>query len=174
MDERLTQEQRELVEENLTVIDSVIKSCVHVNNNICGMEYDDLYQIGAIGLCKAASRYKQSKQAAFSTYAFHVIKNTIIDYLRGLNTRLRVQSCFLEESERYIKQQYMTDLAGTLYERELLRALQQSKENCSGSVRKGIEAIELKMQGYSGRDIAERYHVKPNYITACISSAGQG
>ena len=52
MDERLTQEQRELVEENLTVIDSVIKSCVHVNNNICGMEYDDLYQIGAIGLCK--------------------------------------------------------------------------------------------------------------------------
>ena len=144
MDERLTQEQRELVEENLTVIDSVIKSCVHVNNNICGMEYDDLYQTGAIGLCKAA---------------------------RGLNTRLRVQSCFLEESERYIKQQYMTDLAGTLYERELLRALQQSKENCSGSVRKGIEAIELKMQGYSGRDIAERYHVKPNYITACISRA---
>lgn len=171
MDERLTQEQRELVEENLTVIDSVIKSCVHVNNNICGMEYDDLYQIGAIGLCKAASRYKQSKQAAFSTYAFHVIKNTIIDYLRGLNTRLRVQSCFLEESERYIKQQYMTDLAGTLYERELLRALQQSKGNCSGSVRKGIEAIELKMQGYSGRDIAEWYHVKPNYITACISRA---
>ena len=65
MDERLTQEQRELVEENLTVIDSVIKSCVHVNNNICGMEYDDLYQIGAIGLCKAASLYKQCKQAAF-------------------------------------------------------------------------------------------------------------
>ena len=32
MDERLTQEQRGLVEENLTVIDSVIKSCVHVNN----------------------------------------------------------------------------------------------------------------------------------------------
>ena len=84
---------------------------------------------------------------------------------------MRVKSCFLEESERYIKQQYMTDLAGTLYERELLRALQQSKENCSGSVRKGIEAIELKMQGYSGRDIAERYHVKPNYITACISRA---
>ena len=84
---------------------------------------------------------------------------------------MRVQSCFLEESERYIKQQYMTDLAGTLYKRELLRALQQSKGNCSGSVRKGIEAIELKMQGYSGRDIAERYHVKPNYITACISRA---
>ena len=58
MDERLTQEQRELVEKNLTVIDCVIRSCVHANNNICGMEYDDLYQIGAIGLCKAASRYK--------------------------------------------------------------------------------------------------------------------
>lgn len=43
--------------------------------------------------------------------------------------------------------------------------------NKSDSVRKGIEAIELKMQGYSGRDIAEWYHVKPNYITACISRA---
>ena len=64
----------------------------------------------------------------------------------------------------------MTDLAGT-YTKGNLRALQQSKENCSGSVRKGIEAIELKMQGYSSRDIAERYHVKPNYITACISRA---
>ena len=49
MDERLTQEQRGLVEKNLTVIDSVIRNCVHVNNNICGMEYDDLYQIGAVG-----------------------------------------------------------------------------------------------------------------------------
>lgn len=29
MDERLTQEQRELVEKNLTVIDCVIRSCVH-------------------------------------------------------------------------------------------------------------------------------------------------
>lgn len=112
MDERLTQEQRELVEKNLTVIDCVIRSCVHANNNICGMEYDDLYQIGAIGLCKAASRYKQSKQAAFSTYAFHVVKNTIIDYLRGLNTRLRAQNCFLEESEQHIKQQYMSDTEG--------------------------------------------------------------
>ena len=167
MDERLTQEQRGLVEENLTVIDSVIKSCVHVNNNICGMEYDDLYQIGAIGLCKAASRYKQCKQAAFSTYAFHVIKNTIIDYLRGLNTRLRVQSCFLEESERYIKQQYMTDLAGTLYERELLRALH--KRHVPGKRTRIGQFLEIAMD--KSRDIAERYHVKPNYITACISRA---
>lgn len=65
MDERLTQEQRELVEENLTVIDSVIKSCVHVNNNICGMEYDDLYQIGAIGLCKAQAAINSPSKLLF-------------------------------------------------------------------------------------------------------------
>ena len=103
------------------------------------MEYDDLYQIGAIGLCKAASRYKQSKQAAFSTYAFHVIKNTIIDYLRGLNTRLRVQSCFLEESERYIKQQYMTDLAGQLY-----KEMEEVKKSVSDRNTKIATAITEK------------------------------
>lgn len=65
----------------------------------------------------------------------------------------------------------MTDLAELYTKGNFYEQLQQSKENCSGSVRKGIEAIELKMQGYSGRDIAERYHMKPNYITACISRA---
>lgn len=107
MDERLTQEQRELVEENLTVIDSVIKSCVHVNNNICGMEYDDLYQIGAIGLCKAASRYKQCKQAAFSTYDVFIGKNDTkeIDFVAiRRDEKIYVQVCVQlpEKSDREV------------------------------------------------------------------------
>lgn len=65
MDERLTQEQRELVEENLTVIDSVIKSCVHVNNNICGMEYDDLYQIGRLVFAKQQAAINSPSKLLF-------------------------------------------------------------------------------------------------------------
>ena len=52
-----------------------------------------------------------------------------------------------------------------------LRALHESKEHCSNTAKKGIEMIELKARGYSGRDIADKYSVSPNYITACISRA---
>ena len=36
---------------------------------------------------------------------------------------------------------------------------------------KGIEAIELKMQGLAGVDIAKIYDVKPNHISAWIAKA---
>ena len=49
--------------------------------------------------------------------------------------------------------------------------LEESKERYSGSTRKGIEAIELRLQGYTGKDIAQKYCVNTNYITACISRA---
>ena len=65
MDERLTQEQRGLVEENLTVIDSVIKSCVHVNNNICGMEYDDLIRLGRLVFAKRQADINSASKLPF-------------------------------------------------------------------------------------------------------------
>ena len=35
--------------------------------------YDDLFQIGCVGLCKAADTYKAGK-ASFSTYAYMLIR----------------------------------------------------------------------------------------------------
>lgn len=65
----LNDEQRRLVEEHLDIIDKVLRKTIHFNSGICGMEYDDLYQIGAIGLCKAAVTYQSGFDIAFDTYA---------------------------------------------------------------------------------------------------------
>ena len=35
----------------------------------------------------------------------------------------------------------------------------------------GIEALELKIRGYSGADIARLYHTEPNHVGAWISRA---
>lgn len=42
-----------------------------------------------------------------------------------------------------------------------------------GVARLGIEALELKVKGYSGADIAQLYQTKPNHIGAWISRAAE-
>lgn len=170
MDKSMNDNQRKIVEENLELIDKVICKCILVNNHIFGMEYDDICQIGAIGLCKAAMYYCPRSTAAFGTYAFRVIRNTIYDYLRSLHLKQEgFQSVFTDDD--YMAQQNCELPEKCLCENDILRALGETKERYSGTTRKGIEAIEMKMQGYTGKDIAEKYSVNTNYISACISRA---
>ena len=168
---RLTEEQKRLVEENLAVIDRVISKCIYINKNICGLEYDDLYQIGAIGLCKAAMYYNPAGRATFGTYAFCVVKNALLDYLRNLTSKQHAEKDFLIEADLYLEQQVMPKPEEDVYKKSVMQALEESKARYSGTARKGIEAIALRLQGYSGKDIAQRYSVNANYITACISRA---
>lgn len=54
--------QRKQVEENMGLVGKVIKDRVHGMNGLGIYTYDDLFQIGCIGLCKAAAT---DKGAAF-------------------------------------------------------------------------------------------------------------
>ena len=56
-------------------------------------------------------------------------------------------------------------------ETDAIQLLHRMKRQYSGTVRLGIEAIELKVQGYSGAEIAVMYGVKPNLVGAWISRA---
>lgn len=167
----LNDEQRKLVSENINVVDMVICKYIHINNNICGMEYDDIFQVGAIGLCKAAANYQEYSSAKFSTYAFKVVKNTIIDHLKSVRCKQNIQNQYFNEASLRIESHNDTTPDEEYSSKILLHALNQSKKRYRGSALRGIEAIELKAKGYSGADIARRYNVKPNYITACISRA---
>lgn len=167
----LNDEQRRLVEEHLDIIDKVLRKTIHFNSGICGMEYDDLYQIGAIGLCKAAVTYQSGFDIAFDTYAFRVVKNAVLDHLRSILRKRTAYSTFMSEAERYVTQMNNPSPDTEMYEKLTLMALAERKERYADTARKGIDAMVLKMRGYSGKDIAEKYSVKPNYITACISRA---
>jgi len=50
----LNDEQRILVEENMGLVGKVIKDCLQNPSAQGCYTYDDLFQIGCIGLCKAA------------------------------------------------------------------------------------------------------------------------
>jgi len=63
------------------------------------------------------------------------------------------------------------EITEEIFNSENLKSIKKIKNEYSGVVLKGIEAIELKMQGYAGSDIAKLFDVKPNYISAWISKA---
>ena len=58
-----------------------------------------------------------------------------------------------------------------LEEQDICMLLQNCKRQYTGTARLGIEAIEWKVKGLSGAEIAKMYGVKPNLVGAWISRA---
>lgn len=69
--------RQELIESNLALVWSIVKKFV-----VKGIEADDLFQIGCIGLIKAVDRFDPSFNVRFSTYAVPMIIGEIKRYLR--------------------------------------------------------------------------------------------
>jgi RNA polymerase sporulation-specific sigma factor len=67
----------ELVEENMGLVKSIV-----MRFRDRGVEYEDLVQIGSIGMIKAARSFEFSFNNAFSTYAVPLITGEILRYLR--------------------------------------------------------------------------------------------
>ncbi|MBR3941986.1 MAG: SigB/SigF/SigG family RNA polymerase sigma factor [Clostridia bacterium] len=65
------------IEDNMGLVYSVVKRFLGR-----GTEYDDLVQIGSIGLIKAAENFDESKGFCFSTYAVPMIIGEIKRFLR--------------------------------------------------------------------------------------------
>lgn len=83
----MTAEQEKLVESNLRLVDFVIRRKFPRWREIG--EYEDVQQIGRIGLCKAAQTYDPDKGRMFSTYAAKCIRNELKMALRGINALSR-------------------------------------------------------------------------------------
>ncbi len=66
-----------LVTENMGLVSMVVKRYIGH-----GTEYDDLFQIGAVGLVKAAKNFDPSKNLRFSTYAVSKIVGELKTYFR--------------------------------------------------------------------------------------------
>lgn len=174
---RLTPEQQLLVEQHLSVIHWVLIDYIHVNENIYGLGYDDLYQEGCIYLCKAAVTYRAG-QSKFSTYAKSVVRNGLISYCRlmcskqrrfsrlevGEHGELMADGEVLESADRS---------ASNISMLETQALLESTKKKYRGVTRLGIEALALQLQGYRITDIAAAYQVPSSHVGAWISRSRQ-
>jgi RNA polymerase sigma factor (sigma-70 family) len=163
---RLSSEQSKLVEENMGLVGQVIKDKVRDVRRIGIFSYDDLFQIGCIGLCKAAATH-ESGRGRFSTYAYVIIRNEIFAALEYATVR-RIREATVD-SEQLESQHGYYDVPDNLD--DVADIIGAAKSRASGVTAKGIEAIELLTQGYTNREIGERMGASANNVTAWVARA---
>jgi RNA polymerase sigma factor (sigma-70 family) len=176
----LTEDQQLLVEENMELVKRTIFRCIKINENVCGLGYDDLYQEGAVALCRAAATY-DGVSAQFATYATTLIHNHLLDCCKAANAQqkhlssLPVAPAFSDdEHPPSIREPSVKDETDELIDRmDSAELLARYKRAYSGIARLGIEALELKIKGFSGADIARLYNTEPNHVGAWISRAAK-
>lgn len=86
MNDKLSDYQKSLVTEHLNVIDKVLNKEMMFSDKDPDFDYEDLYQIGAIGLCKAARSYHSDSESSFSTFVkvnIKMLKNRNIKMYRA-------------------------------------------------------------------------------------------
>lgn len=169
---KMTLEQKDLVVQNLNLVNEVIY--YRVKRNPCDPDHDleDLQQIGRLGLCLAAQGYDGVRP--FPAYAREVIWHQLLHHFKDLSRNPKTLSMEYETDGGLSFSEFLADETNVVYEaenrmnREGLKALE---EQYQGTVRKGIQAMRLKLDGLSGSEIAKLYRVKPNHVSAWISRA---
>ena len=161
----LTQEQQRIVEENMGLVGRVIKDKVHGLGQEGVFTYEDLFQIGSIGLCKAAAT---DKGGCFSTYAYRLIWNEICDALVK-TTRINQNETVTEASE--ILRGVQEQLPDPLEVCELKQILDSARSTAEGVTAKGIQCLMLSAQGYTSTELSRVCDANPAAIRMWMTKA---
>ncbi|MBS6823861.1 MAG: sigma-70 family RNA polymerase sigma factor [Oscillibacter sp.] len=141
---KLSPAQQKTVEENMGLVGKVIKDKVHGLNQSGIYSYEDLIQIGYIGLCKAAYT---DKGGCFSTYAYRLIWNEICDALIKVNCQYSREISLEDTNE--IEAEYLEPVIFG----ELSAVLDIVTKRATPAVQNGIKALRYASNGYSSREI---------------------
>ena len=79
---RLTAAQQRLVEENLPIVERVLRFDIQANPCVSGLGHEDLYQEGCVWLCNAALTFDPAR-GSFASYARRVVQNGLVGYCRN-------------------------------------------------------------------------------------------
>lgn len=165
---QLNDKERKVVEENMGLVGQVIKDHVMGIGNIGIFSYDDLFQIGCIGLCKAA--VNDDGRSKFSTYAYICIRNEIFLALEYATVRRKRE--IITDDAYVLQRDVLEDPFQMTGLSELDALLDELQEKTSGVTSKGIEAMKLHVQGYNYREIGEMMGGVPaKNVTAWVSRA---
>ena len=164
----LNEMQQKLVEDNMGLVGTVINENVKNVNKLGIFTYQDIFQIGCVGLTKSAMDYKSDRDK-FSTCAYIYIRNAIFNALDYVTVRRRKEEIIEPEIIHGLMQAHDEPENNSF---EIERILDNARIHATGVVVKGIDAIRLMADGYTCREIGELMGgVSANNITAWISKA---
>lgn len=162
---KLTVQQQKLVEDNIGLVGKVIKDKVHGVNQMGFYTYDDIFQIGCIGLSKAAAT---DKGGVFSTYAYRLIWNEICDALIYASRRVSKEE-LTDDFTSVRKSEMSAQFNDTGI--EIYDIINKAKSKASPSVAMGIDALLLMNKGNTAKEIGKQFNKTANTITAVVSKA---
>ena len=162
------QERHKFIEGNSWIVKAVISDKVNDPHKNGFFTYDDIVQIGYVGLCKAAIGFKPAGKAKFETYAYTAIRNEIYNALEYATIRKNKTSS--EDIETVLKKASLNNIH---FEPkiDIESIIYKIKQKATGVTAKGIDALILMSKGYSCKDIGKIYGVSANNISAWISKA---
>lgn len=131
--------KRRLVEENVGLIWCVVKRFLGR-----GIESEDLFQIGSIGLLKAIDKFDFTFQVRFSTYAVPMISGEIQRFLRD-DGMIKVSRGLKEISYKafQMKEKLQDQLGREPFIEELAEAIQVEKEELVMAMEASVEVESL-------------------------------
>ena len=88
-----------IVELNLGLVRKEAHHWVHQ----CSEDYEDLIQVGCLGLIRAIERFQLSKGNAFSSFAIPYIRGEIQHYLRDRSNTVKIPRRWLELKQQAVK-----------------------------------------------------------------------
>ena len=138
----MTEKEQDLILTHLTLVESLIYQ-VGYQKGVVGMEFEDLYQIGCIALCKAAAHYRPDRgpllkptPAESSATCFRITGNMPAIFKAVSVTWTPPLSS--DEGESYLDIIHDSQEPDAyLSEKELLELLNRAKSNYNGITKKG-------------------------------------
>ena len=183
---QLSVEQQQLVEDSMALVRRVIRDKVRGAGRLGSFTYEDLFQTGCIGLCKAAYtdkyQYANNRQNShtedetrFSTYAYRLIWNEICNKLEYV-TKMRAESVVDPEEIEFLASDERGQLDGGFADTDMKVTLEQAMDaaakGTTGITAKGIQALKYMAEGYTSTEIARMMGGGSCHnVTAWISKA---
>lgn len=147
-----------LVDENLALVKSVVRRYLER-----GVEFDDLYQLGCIGLVKAIQNFDEGFEVRFSTYAVPMIMGEIRRYLRD-DGPVKVSRSLKEINRRAMAASERLELETGLTPgvRAIAEAIGESPEDVALALESARATISLNAPIGEDEDGATRQDVLPD------------
>lgn len=172
----MTAEREKLVLDNRNLVHLVIYRYKHMFGKNTIHEYEDMEQIGLVGLIKAANSYKPETNLTFSNYAYICIRNELISaatYDVRKNGLTYTKDDIIPVTVPEDRDLHDDSLFEKVEYKDLVALLHSIKKNLCKTLQLGIDAIILKSLGYTISDVSEMYGVPASHIYTYVKRAQQ-
>lgn len=122
-----------------------------------GVEYDEIFQCGCLGLAKAAKNFDTKKGVKFSTYAIPVILGEIKTFFRD-NTSIKFSRSLKELSAKIKK--YQEDFIKDYFRKPTINEISSALNLQTDQI---LEALEISKPVVSLDDLEETRQELPNF-----------